>query len=132
MWLKTGFKVNIWTWEHHSLGWGGKGWKAQLWWLRKNNFVFFEKMNRRKYAFISLQSLIFLSYRCPSFKILCFAWKEPIVYQILVSGKEEVNTTMAVQSCIQGRWVNVALSVRVSKCDTNKKNSWAELKIITH
>ncbi|XP_069649700.1 phosphorylase b kinase regulatory subunit beta isoform X7 [Haliaeetus albicilla] len=39
--------------------------------------------------------------RCPSFKILCFAWKEPIVYQILVSGKEEVNTTMAVQSCIQ-------------------------------
>ncbi|XP_010583348.1 PREDICTED: phosphorylase b kinase regulatory subunit beta isoform X6 [Haliaeetus leucocephalus] len=39
--------------------------------------------------------------RCPSFKILCFAWKEPTVYQILVSGKEEVNTTMAVQSCIQ-------------------------------
>lgn len=131
MWLKTGFKVNIWTWEHHSLGWGGKdgrhsydGWGKQL--------CLFEKMNRRKYAFIFLQSLIFVSYRCPSFKILCFAWKEPIVYQILVSGKEEVNTTMAVQSCIQGRWANVALSVKVSKRDMNKKNSWAELKIITH
>ncbi|XP_075622011.1 phosphorylase b kinase regulatory subunit beta isoform X7 [Balearica regulorum gibbericeps] len=46
--------------------------------------------------------------RCPSFKILCFVWKEPIVCQISVSGKGEVNTTMAVQSCIQGSSVGLA------------------------
>lgn len=68
--------------------------------------LFEKKKNIGIYVFIFLQShffLFFVSCRCPSFKIWCFVWKERIVYQILVSGKEEVNTTMALQSYIQGR-----------------------------